>query len=62
MNLQKGSSEPNKTKVGTITKAQLEEIAKTKEADLNGATLEANIRTIEGTARSMGVLIEGEGA
>ena len=62
INLKKGSSEPNKTKVGTITKAQLEEIAKTKEADLNGATLEANIRTIEGTARSMGVLIEGEGA
>ena len=61
-NLQKGSSEPNKSKVGTITRAQLEEIAKIKEADLNGATLEANIRTIEGTARSMGVLIEGEGA
>ena len=59
INLKKGSSEPNKTKVGTITKAQLEEIGETKEADLNGATLEANIRTIEGTARSMGVLTEG---
>ena len=47
--------------MGTITKAQLEEIAETKEADLNGATLEANIRT-EGTAQSMGKLIEGEGA
>ena len=62
LNLSFGSSEPNKNKIGTITAGQLEEIAKEKEAELNGASLEANIRTIEGTARSMGVMIEGEGA
>ena len=48
----KGSSVPNKDKVGTVTRAQLEEIAKTKEADLTGADLEAAVRTIAGTARS----------
>ncbi len=55
----KGSSVPNKTKVGTVTRAQLEEIAKTKEADLTGADLEAAVRTIAGTARSMGLNVEG---
>ncbi len=55
----KGSGEPNKKKVGTVTRAQVEEIAKTKMPDLNAATLEAAIRTIEGTARSMGIEIEG---
>lgn len=55
----KGSAIPNKTKVGTVTRAQLEEIAKTKEADLTGADLDAAIRTIAGTARSMGLNVEG---
>ena len=55
----KGSGEPNKKKVGTVTRAQVEEIAKTKMPDLNAATLEAAIRTIAGTARSMGLDIQG---
>lgn len=55
----KGSAVPNKTKVGTVTRAQLEEIAKTKEADLTGADLDAAVRTIAGTARSMGLNVEG---
>lgn len=55
----KGSSVPNKTKVGTVNRAQLEEIAKTKEADLTGADLDAAVRTIAGTARSMGINVEG---
>lgn len=53
--LQSGSSVPNKNKVGKLTKAQVEEIAKKKMPDLNAASLEAAMRTIEGTARSMGV-------
>lgn len=57
--LEKGSSEPNKDKVATITKAQLEEIAKTKMPDLNANDIEAGIRIIAGTARSMGVIVEG---
>ena len=55
----KGSAVPNKTKVGTVTRAQLEEIAKTKEADLTGADLDAAVRTIAGTARSLGLNVEG---
>ena len=58
INLNKGSGEPNKTKVGSITNAQLEEIAKIKEADLNAASLEAAVRLIAGTCRSMGVTVE----
>ena len=50
-----GSAVPNKTKVGKLSKAQVEEIAKLKMPDLNAASLEAAMRTIEGTARSMGV-------
>jgi len=50
-----GSAIPNKTKVGKLTKAQVAEIAKTKMPDLNAASLEAAMRTVEGTARSMGV-------
>jgi len=50
-----GSAVPNKTKVGKLTKSQVEEIAKTKMPDLNAASLEAAMRTVEGTARSMGV-------
>lgn len=57
--LQKGSGEPNRNKVGKVTKAQVEEIAKTKLKDLNAAGVEAAIRTIEGTARSMGLDVVG---
>ena len=57
--LEKGSSRPNADKVGKITRAQLEEIAKTKTKDLTGADLDAQVRTIAGTARSMGVIVEG---
>ncbi len=53
------SSNPNVTKVGTLTRAQAEEIAKTKEPDLTAADMEAALRTIAGTARSMGVNVEG---
>ncbi len=59
INLAKGSAVPNKTKVGTITRAQLEEIAKTKMEDLNATTIEAAVEMIAGTARSMGVTVEG---
>lgn len=55
--IQKGSGEPNKSKVGTITKAQLKEIATIKMPDLNTRDLEAAMRTIAGTARSMGVTV-----
>jgi large subunit ribosomal protein L11 len=52
--VEKGSGEPNKKKVGRVTRAQVEEIAKTKLPDLNAASFEAAVRIIEGTARSMG--------
>lgn len=55
----KGSPEPNKNKVGKVTKAHLLEIAKTKMEDLNAASDEAAMRIIEGTARSMGLVVEG---
>jgi large subunit ribosomal protein L11 len=55
--VEKGSGEPNKTKVGTITEAQLVEIAKQKMPDLNTTDLAAAVRSIEGTARSMGIVI-----
>lgn len=54
----KGSGEPNREKVGSISRAKLEEIAKTKMPDLNTTNLESATRTIEGTARSMGLKIE----
>ena len=57
--LAKGSAEPNRSKVGTVTRKQVEEIAKLKEADLNAADLAAAVRMVEGTARSMGILVEG---
>ena len=57
--LPKGSGEPNKTKVGTITKAQVEEIARKKLEDLNTTDVAAAMRTIEGTCRSMGVTVVG---
>jgi large subunit ribosomal protein L11 len=54
-----GSGVPNLKKVGTVTRAQLEEIARTKEPDLTAADLEAAVRTIAGSARSMGLEVEG---
>ncbi|HSP14282.1 MAG TPA: 50S ribosomal protein L11 [Thermoanaerobaculia bacterium] len=53
--LQKGSGVPNKNKVGKVTRKQVEDIARTKMPDLNAASLEAAIKTVEGTARSMGI-------
>ena len=57
--LDKGSAKPHTDKVGKITRAQLEEIAKTKMKDMNAADLDAAVRTIAGSARSMGVNVEG---
>jgi len=54
-----GSGKPNKEKVGTISRAKVAEIAKTKMPDLNTTNLESAIRTIEGTARQMGLTVEG---
>ena len=56
----KGSGAPNRDKVGKISRKQLEEIAKTKMEDLNATDLEAAVRMIAGTARSMGVTVEGQ--
>jgi large subunit ribosomal protein L11 len=56
-NLAKGSGEPNRNKVGTVTRAQVREIAVLKEPDLNAADTEAAMRMVEGTARSMGIEI-----
>jgi large subunit ribosomal protein L11 len=53
--LEKGSGEPNRDKVGKVTRAQVEEIAKTKMVDLNAADIDAAAKIIEGTARSMGI-------
>ena len=55
----KGSGTPNTDKVGKVTRAQLEEIAKTKDPDLTAASVDAAVRTIAGTARSMGLEVEG---
>ena len=57
--LQKGSANPLTNKVGTVTRAQLAEIAKTKQPDLTGADLDACVRIIAGSARSMGLDVEG---
>ncbi len=57
--IQSGSGRPNTEKVGTVSRAQLEEIAKTKEPDLTAASLDAAVRTIAGSARSMGLNVEG---
>ena len=59
LGIEKGSGTPNTAKVGKITRKQLEEIAKTKQPDLTAADLEAAVRTIAGSARSMGVDVEG---
>lgn len=55
--LEKGSGEPNRNRVGTVTKAQVREIAMTKMEDLNASSLESAISMIEGTARSMGITV-----
>jgi large subunit ribosomal protein L11 len=57
--IQSGSGEPNKSKVGKVTRAQLEEIATTKMPDLTAADMDAAVRTIAGSARSMGIDVEG---
>jgi len=57
--LEKGSGVPNKNKVGKVTKKQVEDIAKLKMVDLNAADLAAAIKTVEGTARSMGIEVAG---
>lgn len=59
LKIEKGSARPNKEKVGKLTRAQAEEIAKAKTPDLTAADLEAAIRTVAGSARSMGVEVEG---
>ena len=59
LGIPKGSGVPNRDKVGKISRKQLEEIAKTKMEDLNATDLEAAVRMIAGTARSMGVTVEG---
>jgi large subunit ribosomal protein L11 len=59
LGIEKGSGTPNTSKVGKITRKQLEEVARTKTPDLTAADLEAAVRTIAGTARSMGVDVEG---
>ncbi len=58
--IQKGSKEPNRNKVGKVTWTQVEEIAKDKMADLNCFTLESAMRMVAGTARSMGINVDGE--
>ena len=57
--IKSGSGRPNTDKVGTVTREQLEEIVKTKEPDLTAASMDAAVRTIAGTARSMGLNVEG---
>ena len=60
INVKKGSGEPNKEKVGVIKKSQIKEIAELKMQDLNASSLESAMSMIAGTARSMGVNVEGE--
>ena len=57
-NIAKGSGEPNRDKVGTVTRQQVEEIAKTKMPDLNAGSIEMAARIVKGTARSMGIDVE----
>lgn len=58
LKIEKGSGEPNKNKIGRLTKKQLQEIAEKKMKDLNADTIEAAMKIVEGTARSMGVEVE----
>ena len=57
--IEKGSGTPNSLKVGQVTRAQLEEIAKIKDPDLTAANMDAAVRTLEGSARSAGIEVEG---
>ena len=57
--IEKGSGIPHKNKVGTVTKQQVKEIAQLKTPDLTAGSLDAAMRTVEGTARSMGIVVEG---
>jgi large subunit ribosomal protein L11 len=57
--IESGSPRPHTDKVGKISRKQVEEIAKTKMPDLNAASLEAAMRTVAGSARSMGIIVEG---
>ena len=59
LGIQKGSGEPNREKIGTVTNAQLKEIAEIKMPDLNASDVESAIRMIAGTARSMGIVVKG---
>jgi len=58
MNIEKASGEPNRNKVGTIKRAKVREIAELKMADLNAADIDAAVRMVEGTARSMGIIVK----
>ena len=57
--VEKGSGEPNMEKVGSVTKAQVKKIAETKMVDLNAVDMDGAMKIIEGTARSMGIVVEG---
>jgi large subunit ribosomal protein L11 len=57
--VEKGSGEPNRVKVGKVTKAQVKEIAEMKMSDLNAASLDAAMSMVEGTAKSLGITVEG---
>ncbi len=59
LGVKSGSGVPNRDKIGTVTRDQLEEIAKAKEPDLTAADMDAAVRTVAGTARSMGIEVEG---
>ena len=59
LGIQKGSGEPNREKIGTVTSAQLKEIAEIKMPDLNASDVESAMRMIAGTARSMGIVVKG---
>ena len=59
LGIQKGSGEPNREKIGTVTNAQLKEIAEIKMPDLNASDVESAVRMIAGTARSMGIVVRG---
>ena len=59
LKLEKGSAKPHLDKVGKLTRAQIEDIAKAKLRDLTGADLDAAVRTVAGTARSRGITVEG---
>lgn len=58
--IKSGSGEPNKKKVGNVTQEQIRAVAEIKAADMNGSTIEQNMRSLEGTARSMGLNVVGE--